>query len=130
MNNMNVASFKTKEQTRLDKLISEVKQMQPYPQVVWDDERWNLEGFVKTRNHEKRSLTILFTRSQKNQTGASDPFTQPFADFAKTIIAHRAAARNTGYTFQKAMVSALRYLYEALFPSGSVDPAPLLKLHF
>ena len=130
MTNMNVANFKTKEQMRLDKLIFEAKRMQPYPQVVWEEARWNLEGFVKKRNHEKRSLTILFTRSQKNQTGVSEPFAQPFGDFAKLIIASRAAARGAGYTFQKAMVNALRYLYEALFQSGSADPARLLKLHF
>ena len=39
MNNMTVVNFKTKEQTRLDKLIFEAKQIQPYPQVVWGNER-------------------------------------------------------------------------------------------
>ncbi len=127
---MNIVNFKTKEQKSLDKLISEAKQIQPYPKVVWDDERWNLEGFVKHRNHEKRSLTILFSRSKKSHAGEFEPFAQPFADFAKLIIANRAAARGTGYTFQKAMVNALRYLYEVLFQSGLADPTRLLKLHF
>lgn len=130
MNNIINIKPLAKEQARLNELVAEAKQINPYPNAVWDEFCWNIEGFGNRRIHDKRVLKIYFTRVKKNNRDLYEPFKQPFSDFAKMLIVTSAAMRGVGYSAQKATIDALRYLYETLIAGGSTAPSDLLPRHF
>lgn len=130
MSNVIAINTSKKKQSRLEKLVAEAKLTLPYPQARWDDFCWNIEGFGERRIHDKRALNLHFIRLRQDRNTLQEPFAQPFADFAKTIVATRAASRAVGYSFQKQMIDALRYLYEALLASGAIKPSQLVAKHF
>lgn len=126
--------LKTPEQSRLLMAINEAKALRIYPDINWDDCRWDITKFGKPLAHEKRSLNLYFTPHSRVGPQPTDrkniSYEQPFADFAKSIITTRASERGLSFKGHTHMMIALRYLYDALLHAGSADPTHLNRKIF
>jgi len=133
----------TEAQDRLSALIAEAQSLSTYPNISWGDYCWEINGLGLQRAHDKRERRLYFTRREdvnvtlglvKAQGKANKriyvSFKDPFADFAKVIVRMRASQRGVGYSFQKAMVMALRWLYESMLRTSGPDPISLTRQHF
>lgn len=121
----------TKQHKNLAKVIGRAKELTVYNGIVWNDFWWDLtKQYNHNRAHNKRRLRIYFTRQRESRSEPYVPFEPLYADLAKTILITRASHRAVGYTYQKAMVAALRFLYETLARRGTTDPTLLEPRHF
>jgi hypothetical protein len=121
----------TKEQERLQALIEEAKALHTYPNINWSDSAWDVTDFVHTRGHQRGRIKFMFERLSSTKGRRSFvPFESLFSDLAKTLIRMSASQRGLNFQTQLAMITALRFLYEALNRTGTVDPTKLLRKHF
>jgi hypothetical protein len=118
------------ERLRLSQLIEEAKASATYPGIDWDNFRWSLTVFCTDRAHDKRELNLYFTRRRQDRSAPYVPFEQPFADFAKALVRSQASERDAGFKDLKHLITALRFLYEALSGWSTTDPTHLTRGHF
>jgi hypothetical protein len=118
------------EQRKLTKVIKMAKELQTYPNIGWSDYRWDLSEYFDDRAHDKRRYILYFTRQRNKRSDPYIPFEPPYADFVKAIVRIRGSRRAVGWKYQKKMVAAFRYLYEALVRTSTTDPTKLTHAHF
>jgi len=129
-----IPECETPEQSRLRQTVDEAKALSTYPDITWDECRWDITRFGKPLPHEKRSLNLYFAphspAGPKKSSRKNISYEQPFADFAKAIIRTRASERGLTFNGHTHVMIALRYLYDALRQTGSADPTHITRKVF
>ena len=112
--------------------VTQAKTLSAFEGVVWDAMIWELgnsDPTVQKRAYKHRSRRLHFTDLASVAVSKKEKKTslrQPFQDFLKAFVRRRAAARNQVVNDQQRVISAGRYLENALVQStGEADPAKL-----
>lgn len=124
--------------SRLAAFISEMKALQVYPGVTWDNVEWDITASDKTaRGHLASKKQLIFAEHSSTHTrqgviplSKRVALVASFSDLVKACIARRYADRGMGPGVQRVFLRAARYLYGALALPARRDPTLISRGHF
>lgn len=94
--------------------IKKAKSSAAFGKVDWDATCWNItDSQAKDSGHKQREYNLWFTQKEPNKIKRQlgQPFVEPFASFAKSLIRLRHEHGNQTAGNHMLVVIALRYLY-------------------
>ena len=119
--------------TALIRFVTEARNQQPYPDIVWESVAWDITSSdVKKRAHLANKVSLVFAEHAKSQVSNDQriPFVDNFGDVVKACIVRRRLGRGIGSGTQRVFLRAARYLYAALPLPVRHDPTRITRGHF
>ena len=118
---------------RLNEFVNKMRAAQPFGVVDWSSDCWDLTGCLTRagkRLHIRTRDALWFVQHRKSRSQTPKPFSSPFADFAKAVVAARHVRGSQTVSAHRVSLRAARYLYAALAADASADPRRLEHRHF